>query len=89
MPERREAADTVREVRTSVTFPDSLLEALKAEAKAQGVPVAQYIREASVGRLMFDAGRRRNESTKQLADELAESYKLARKVVPPPRRPSD
>ena len=76
-------------MRTTVTFPDSLLDALKAEAKAQGVTVAQYIREAAVGKLMFDAGRRRNAPARDLANELAESYKLARKVVPPPRRPSD
>jgi hypothetical protein len=43
---------------TTVRFGADLWGALQVEAKRLGVSVAQYVRDAALGRLSYDAGRR-------------------------------
>ncbi len=43
---------------TTVRFGADLWGALEVEAKRLGVSIAQYVRDAALGRLSYDAGRR-------------------------------
>jgi hypothetical protein len=43
---------------TTVRFGEDLWEALEVEAERLGVSVAQYVRDAALRRLSYDAGRR-------------------------------
>jgi zinc transporter ZupT len=43
---------------TTLRFPEDLWRLLELEAKALGISVAQYVREAALARVAYDAGRR-------------------------------
>jgi hypothetical protein len=48
---------------TTVRFGEDLWRALEVEAKQLGVSIAQYVRDAALGRLSYDAGRRDEQQT--------------------------
>ena len=43
---------------TTLRFPEDLWRFLEHEAKALGISVAQYVREAALARVAYDAGSR-------------------------------
>jgi hypothetical protein len=45
---------------TLIRFSPDILEAIRAEARASGVSVAQFVREATLARVAYMAGRRGN-----------------------------
>ena len=43
---------------TTIRFPNDLWEQLEQEARAQGISVAQYVRDAALYRVAYSAGAR-------------------------------
>jgi hypothetical protein len=43
---------------TTIRFPNDLWEQLEEEARAQGISVAQYVRDAALYRVAYSAGAR-------------------------------
>ena len=47
---------------TTIRFPNDLWEQLEQEARAQGISVAQYVRDAALYRVAYSAGAREDAS---------------------------
>jgi hypothetical protein len=47
---------------TTIRFPNDLWEQLEHEARAQGISVAQYVRDAALYRVAYSAGAREDAS---------------------------
>jgi hypothetical protein len=58
MPASRNQNGKARMQPTLIRFGPDMLEALRAEARASGVSVAQFVREASLARMAHSAGLR-------------------------------
>lgn len=72
---------------TSVRFGDETYDTLKARCERDGVPIAQYIREATIARMAVDAERTRQAvSDMRFSRELAELRARVERVEQRQRR---
>jgi hypothetical protein len=77
MTKQGETASSPRRMRaTLVRFGPDLFEDLKAEAERSGISAAQFVREAVVARIAYNAGRRGERATD--ASELVTQVRTTR-----------
>jgi hypothetical protein len=55
---------------TTLRFSEDLWATLEREARDSGVSVAQYVREAAISRIAYDAGRRGDPQYETTADQF-------------------